>query len=942
MKKDGRCPRVIRLLFFLRFKSQLNRTVPDIVADLESSVIRAFENAGASVKNERRLLAASFDESSLGIWLDILILIEKVVKTMAAAAPELYGYSLVIGRDIPQEEAERICRVLSFGSEASHVFCDPRVQQALEYYARFEKKSLGPGIDGKVNAPLASFARLTAFRSFTEDRPDTFPLRETIFTVMRQAGHQNVLLLGPDFSGKRDGLYRYCESLSGDYPPLTLRFSGGGRGLSPLVDALSPRLRAFFVDRDIPADTLAELDQLYETMFRDRLRDEVPPAAERRGRRFFRLLLETYAAMVQLENQQPVVILEDVHQAAVMTARIFLDTLQAMSSQGKILVYGTAVEEFFSGPGGKREVKDWDRVFPRIFRLNAGGQNAVLTSSAGALDISPDLWELAYALELLGCYFPEEILVHLLEEGGKNPQAISRALEMLVSRGVIDSVETPRPRIRNFSALAERTLGERKEKVRLLVRSRLLDWVFQRKIAPCFVLLEILAGLGNWSDTTGAAKQDELILESINADLTNGTYGEIERAITGGYLENIVEPKRALTVDHIFRGAKALLHGTEGQIREAFRILSQGEPLYPVFRARVLANITSFHLGLRDAVSAQETIKEAILLSQDRPWAGLAQSYRLFSLVNLSNQRIGETLDYAAFAVENAEKSGNLEEQGISSYYASAAQALFGNLARAVHFIEEAEIKSLMAGQAEWADYARFFRGRLAFDLGRYREARELFEDIRRNPAGVSSPVKEGLLAAWAYRSQVYFQNPLSPKPEGGGIDGDLFEIEAAYFAGDYEWAVELAARLSSALPQEYFLFTEQPDWRSGFAQCELLLLHPVNFWDRRIAAYRALALCRISPAGGEEALRIMQRILRDERLAEMDPGDAFYFYAWYQVLEQSGATQSDMNTAVSMAFKRLQRRASRIDDAEIRKNFLSQPRWNGALSLAAKEYKLI
>jgi hypothetical protein len=203
-------------------------------------------------------------------------------------------------------------------------------------------------------------------------------------------------------------------------------------------------------------------------------------------------------------------------------------------------------------------------------------------------------------------------------------------------------------------------------------------------------------------------------------------------------------------------------------------------------------------------------------------------------------------------------------------------------------------------------------------------------------------PAKEGLLRAWAYRAQIYLQNPLTAKPEGGGIDGDLFEVEAAYFAGDYGKAEELAVRLSSVLPQEYFLFTEQPDWRSGFAQNEFLFLRPAEFWNRMISAYRALALCRISPAGRGEALRIMQRILRDERPAEMDPGDAFYFYAWYQVLERSGAAQSDMNTALSMAFKRLQRRASRIDDIEIRKVFLSQPRWNGALSLAAKEYKLI
>jgi hypothetical protein len=48
------------------------------------------------------------------------------------------------------------------------------------------------------------------------------------------------------------------------------------------------------------------------------------------------------------------------------------------------------------------------------------------------------------------------------------------------------------------------------------------------------------------------------------------------------------------------------------------------------------------------------------------------------------------------------------------------------------------------------------------------------------------------------------------------------------------------------------------------------------------------------------------------------------------------------MNTAVSMAFKRLQRRASRIDDPETRRDFLNLNYWNKALSIVAKEYKLI
>jgi hypothetical protein len=925
---------MIRLLFFLRFKSQLYRTIPETIAALEASVIQVFENAGGDVKNERRLLSASFDESSLGIWLDILILIEKVITIMEGAALDLYGYSLVIGRDIPPEKEEQICRLLSFGPEKNHVYCDPGAQKALAYYARFERVSPDQWKGDLSSA--ASFARLTEFRSFPENRADTLVLRDTILGIVNQAGSRSILILGPEIPGKRSGLYSCCERLLGGSPPLAVCF-GGGRGLSPLSDALSPRMRAFIEAAGVAADILAEMDGLAETMFRERLRAEVLPAAERRGRRFFKLLLETYVAGLKLKSIQPLVILENIHLADSTAAGILQDTFQEAAGLGRILVYGTAGESLLSEPRAEKSVKNWEGLFPKVFRLDARGQNPAFASG----DIPLDLWEIAYALELLGRYFPEEILGQLLEEGGKDPQTISRALEMLVSFGLVDRTGMPRPQMENFSAKAEPLLGERKELIQSLVRSRLLDWVFRRRIGHCFGLLEILVSLGN-DGTVSAPMQDELIFKSVNADLANGAYREIQRAVSDGYLETVVGLRRAFTVEYLFKSARALLQGTEGQIREAFHVLPQLEQLYPPYQAKILANITSFYLGLRDSASASAAIKEAIIVSQDRPWSGLAQSYRLFSLVNLSKQRIGETLEYASFAVENAEKSDNLEERGIASYYAAAAQTLLGNFALALRFAGEAEAKFAAAGQFEWVDYARFFQGRLTFDLGHYREARDIFADVRKSPAGASDLIKKGLLAAWVYRSQIYSQNPLTPKPEGGGIDGDLFEVEAAYFAGDYEWAAELAARFSSTLPQEYFLFTEQPDWRSGFAQNELLLLHPVDFWNRMISAYRALALCRISPAGREEALRIMQRILRDERLAEMDPGDAFYFYAWYQVLERSGAAQSDMNTALSMAFKRLQRRASRIDDLETRKAFLSQPRWNGALSLAAKEYKLI
>jgi tetratricopeptide (TPR) repeat protein len=481
-----------------------------------------------------------------------------------------------------------------------------------------------------------------------------------------------------------------------------------------------------------------------------------------------------------------------------------------------------------------------------------------------------------------------------------------------------------------FTEKAEKVLGGGAEKVRALVRNRLLAWVARNRISPCFRLLEFLADLG------GIPRNDELILQSITADLANGTDERLTRAYSSGLLEKIAGPERIAALVHIIKTKQALLRGGEEDIRNVF-LEPPPEPYAP-YKVQILTSLAGFQLGIRDAASAMETVKEAILLSQDRPWAGLAQAYRLFSLVNLVRQQVNETIDYAAFAVENAEKTGSHDELAIALYYSAAAQFLYGNLSKAGRLACEAEKQAERMGRPEWADKALFLRGRFRFEAGHYRDALDIFESIRKKEN--ASPEKKRLIDAWIYRVKVYSQSPLIQKPEDGGRDADLFEIEAAYLAENFRRTAELCGRFQA--PEERFIFTEQPDWRSGFAQCELFLLSPPDFWNRIVSVYHSLALCKISPSGAEEAVRTMQRILREEGLSDMDPNDAFYLYAFYRILHDSGSPQVDMNTAVSMAFKRLQRRASRIDDIEVRRDFLSLPRWNNALSLAARDYKLI
>jgi tetratricopeptide (TPR) repeat protein len=338
-----------------------------------------------------------------------------------------------------------------------------------------------------------------------------------------------------------------------------------------------------------------------------------------------------------------------------------------------------------------------------------------------------------------------------------------------------------------------------------------------------------------------------------------------------------------------------------------------------------------------------ELAKEAMLISQGlRGGRGLAQSYRLFSLVNLSKGRISDAMDYGSFAMEQSEKSGDFEELALSAYYAAVVQSLYGNISKADRLALKSEEAALRAGLPAWANRIRFLRGKLFFESGRYKEALELFGELWRNPFDVLPATAEDVLEAWMYRSAVFLGREELPRPQRPNDDARFFAIEASYLAGDYRRAAELSDKLLGELPDQEFLFIEQPDWRSGFSQGELLLFSLKEFRAPMISTYRALALCRLDRADQEEARHIIERIIQDERLSDTDPNNPFYFFAYYRILGESGAAEVDMDTAVSMAYKRLQRRASRIDDTESNRSFLSRHYWNGALSRAAKEHKLI
>jgi hypothetical protein len=958
---------MVALAFFIRFRAQLRRTRPELVSRLENAAAQAVQDAGGTLSRDRRLLRASFSTDSLGFWLDMLVCIERLLALTDARAADLYGYSLLIGGGTP-DVPEALCRFLSgYGGAGGGVFLDGAAQAALAPYASIDAAEMR-GTNGG-----GGLFRLLRLRVFEPAAAAATAREELLLRLREQAGRaftqgrRALLIDGTLFAGKRDALYRLCAEIAGDFPPLFVRFGAqSSGGLTALADAWSVSSLVQGMDG------AAEFDRLGGFLFRERLRDSLSPFVERKARRFCRLLFTLYSGAARRKGRAPVIIIENLHLAEERAAGILREAYQsallsdtAPARQANVnpargmLTLGTYGAEM-SRPG----LLAWQPIFPEDSILPLAGEGGTNTASAQSFVLPPaasqmlpiDLWQVAYACSLLGRYFPPVCFLPLFAEERKKPAMISRAWALLAEIGVIDTPLDPRPWPPDFDRRAEAALGKQAEQVRALVRGRLLDWVERRQLHPTFRLLSILAGLGGIETI-----DDQLILKAMVSDLANGTAEgfEAEMHSGAGFLRMLANRERRGVIRYVFTLMRALLAGTEQDIRAAC-IKPPECAAFPVLKTQLLVYTAACQISMRDAAAALETVKAAILLSQGKNRLCLAHCYRLFSLTSLARQKPGEALAYLGFAIDNAERSGDSREAGISACFQAALQFLVGNVSQAALLAQKARAWALAAACPEWADRARFFEGRFAFETGAYPEAMEIFDRLRTDPDGERTDEKERLFAAWAYRTQVYHQNPSRKKPVETSRDADIFEIEAACIAGNYHKAAELSTAAVRPAAGDTFLFTEQPDWSSGFAQCELLYFSPAELWERLITVYRSLSLCRLSPSGGEEARCRMQRILRSDtrtgsddspesgrnpesgRSPEIDPLDAFYYYVWYCILEQTGAGQIDMNTAVSMAYKRLQSRAGKIDDNETRRRFLSQPYWNKALNRAAKEFKLL
>jgi len=250
--------------------------------------------------------------------------------------------------------------------------------------------------------------------------------------------------------------------------------------------------------------------------------------------------------------------------------QLCLDVLKRLPNKTELLIYGTCSYHLAPQQTGVKGIgftdtsivegrlQSWKGIFPRVIKF-APEECPVRKVP----EMSCDLWEIAYSASLLGYYFPGFLFPQLFEEEERKSAMLLRAFAILTELGVIDYTEDPTPRVLDFMALAEKNIGERKERIHHFVRNRLLAWIFSKKLRPCFNFLEILADLGNQGG-------DKLILEAISGDVINGTYQSIEQAVKKKCFATVVGEDKCPALYYIFITLKALLHGKRAEYPRGF------------------------------------------------------------------------------------------------------------------------------------------------------------------------------------------------------------------------------------------------------------------------------------------------------------------------------------------------------------------------------------
>ena len=530
---------MIRLLFSIRYQSQLRRVRPQVMTALEAAVVRSLRESGGVITVDGSVLKAGFDESKVAFWLDLIVALEGIAAAIAEASKELFGFACLVHADVTEPRPSMLREFSRLGGPTG-IWCDERVSAALAPYAEFgDSVQLTMGAAGdreEEYRPLSSFllARPSSPSDSSEEETRLTEKFQSLLTADGEGRGTCTVLVREGSRDMKRALLAAIRSRLESFPPFIVRFGVGGTGLACLADAVVSEASslATVVDRKLRSEIEAP-DGLLSAVTADRLRAEPPEALAEEFGRFLSAFTSAYVAGARARTVPPIFLLHDIQNADPLALKIVSDALSRQVETGAMVILTMPKPvslEAWRGPTLR---------YLQVEESAQGGQDAFPARQ------SDDINEYLYALLLLCPLFSPRELLPLFSLEGKPARSLEHALITLCEAGFIESPEDPTPARPGYTAIVEARLGEKAERVRTFVRRRLLAAVATGRARPSFGLLSALSALGGECD-------DGLALDAVEAEAGDGTISGLDRVFASSRMKAVLG-KRVAPLAYIAR-----------------------------------------------------------------------------------------------------------------------------------------------------------------------------------------------------------------------------------------------------------------------------------------------------------------------------------------------------------------------------------------------------
>jgi len=541
---------------------------------------------------------------------------------------------------------------------------------------------------------------------------------------------------------------------------------------------------------------------------------------------------------------------------------------------------------------------------------------------------------LLYLIQVSAGLISREDFQAFFESRNIAPSRISERLDHLYLFSLIEGSQYPRPVYRDLESYAEAAVGGAKKEL----LNSFTNYLFSLWEKGAHLNIENLFRVVLKYGQTGKSLQIYQVL--IDRFLNNKQFQLADHFLSRKFFNSealSVGEKDALK-NIVFAGRmrSALL---KEDYRDVKAIISESEIIKvhkkSAYSSHTLLQHSLYMNSLGDYSKGLNLAKEALFeFQQAGDSVGEAKANIELASALLGQGKIRTSQDYFEISRRASFQCKDLLCQIRSSFFKALSDFIFGNIPMALRGVNDALPIAERAGRREWQLMLVHLKGRILFDLGRYRDCEDIYREASNTASKYGMDKAGALLRRWVARSLIYnerFRDGIDMLKDMEYNDESLFFLsEAAYFGRREDKALEYLNNAGMQFQSIDFIPGETPLWRDGFSSIEGYSLSRDRDSDvlmNQIQAFRYY----LTGLNGDvnSALEGFSELAG--RYSNQGTNHYFhkYFYLYSDVLPDSFSDEEKRLKILSNSVKLLQSRAGRFDDQKMKHSFLNYNIWN-------------